>query len=71
MGKVTDDLGSPHICIFMLSWPSIGERIHFRCTLSYFIAVQYPAIAVFRVDLSQGFYDPLLQQKCEQPGSTL
>ena len=71
MGTVTGDLGSPHFCIFMLSWPSIGERIHLRCTLAYCIAVQYPAIAVFMVDLNQGFYDPLLRQKCEQPGSTL
>ena len=55
----------------MLSGPPIGERIHLRCTLSYCIAFQYPAIIVFKVDLSQGFYDPLLNQKCEQPGSAL
>lgn len=71
MGTVTNDLGCPHCCVFMLSWPSIGERIYLRCTLSYRITVQYPAIVVFKVDLSQGFYDPLLNQKCEQLGSTL
>ena len=71
MGTITGDLGSPHFCIFMLSWPTTGECIYLRCNLSYRDAVQYPAIAVFMVDLNQGFYDPLLRQKCERPGSTL
>lgn len=36
MGTVTDDLGSPHCCVSVLSWPSTGKLIYPRCTLSYY-----------------------------------
>lgn len=67
MGAVTDNLGHPHPCVSLLSWPPTGERIYpYIRTLADCTTVQYPAIAVFTVDMSQGFHDPWLRQRCEQ-----
>ena len=35
------------------------------CTPADYTTVQYPAIAVFTVDMNQGFYDPWLRRQCE------